>query len=183
MRTDDPVRTTVTSAVAEQTAVVKQVVSGLISDLQQQRQAKASINLLKILEEAGISDEERLVALLDTFMSLKKAMDVIAEKLQCAKEELPTKVTQLFEENETNAQKIIQLSIEVKNKDFQVEQLRERVEHLEIATVAQNPSEEPEIDGKIDTTKVDPLVLRAYAEQCIRKQSRNGTIVGHKKEK
>ncbi|EYB80919.1 hypothetical protein Y032_0397g708 [Ancylostoma ceylanicum] len=143
MCTGDPVRTTVTSAVAEQTAVVKQVVSGLISDLQQQRQAKTSLSLLKILEEAGISGEEKLVTLLDTFMSQRKAMDLIADKLQCEKEELLAKVTQLFKENETNSQKIMQLSIKVGNKDLQVEQLRRRVEHLETVTVGQNPSEEP----------------------------------------
>ncbi|KAL6723719.1 hypothetical protein Aduo_018695 [Ancylostoma duodenale] len=179
MRTDDPLRTAILSAVAEQTAVVKEVVSGPIGDLQQQQRAKTPITLLKLLKEAGISCEEKLVTLLDTFMSQKKAMDSIADKLQCAKEDLPAKVAQLFKENETNTMKILELSTEVKNKDLQVEHLRERVEHLETA-MGHSPREDLEIDGKIDIIKVDPLVLRAYAEQCIRKQSRNGTIIGHK---
>ncbi|VDO05613.1 unnamed protein product, partial [Haemonchus placei] len=130
MRTDDPRRDSVVSSVREQVAMVKEIVKAVFGEISELSQPQVAEHVLEALREAHINSVPQLRAHLGRNAAMANTIKEACEILQCQEGEVSATLRGLSAGLKVERQKSDELRLQLMQKEFQLEQLRQEVEHL-----------------------------------------------------
>ncbi|KHJ85402.1 zinc knuckle, partial [Oesophagostomum dentatum] len=180
MRTDDPRRDSISALVAEQTALVKELVRVSMAELRDFCKSKPDPRTA-ILNRACINDANALTKFMQNHETMKRTVTLASKNLQCDEESVNVAVQKVLRELEQEKKLTQELEDDLQKCQLQLEQLRQEVENMgrsgqAIETV---PSSGADLRTD-DLDRIPPEILKEYANRRLKEQSKNRTIIGHR---